>query len=110
MEVARSYERLAEIYYMSNDKPRLLHALLATLNLTENFGPSAELSRAYASNSFAASLIGVRRLALTYRRHAMATAESVGDLQAKAWALGAIGLSCLGQGQLTECDRPCKKA
>jgi class 3 adenylate cyclase/tetratricopeptide (TPR) repeat protein len=59
LEAARAYERLAEIYYLSGEKPRLLHAMLVTLNLTERAGPSAELARAYASNAFTAGLHGM---------------------------------------------------
>ena len=98
VEAARAYERLAEIYYMSGEKVRLLHALLATLNLTENAGPSPELARAYGSNSFAASLLGWRRLARGYAQDARDTAQLIGDQFATAWVQGAVGLSALGMG------------
>ena len=110
LDAARCYERLAEIYYLSADKARLLHALLATLNLTESIGVSPELARAYANASFAAGLLGLRRLARTYRRHALDTADTVGDPPARGWVLGAVGISCLGMGQMEEARKALDQA
>lgn len=110
IEAARTYERLAEIYYLSNEKTRLLHALLATLNLTESAGPSPELARAYANTSCAAGLSGLHRLARAYGRDALATANAVGDPVATAWVLLAAGIYALGMGQTAEAQHALAEA
>jgi class 3 adenylate cyclase/tetratricopeptide (TPR) repeat protein len=110
LEAARAYERLAEIYYLSGEKPRLLHAMLVTLNLTERAGPSAELARAYASNAFTAGLLGLLRLARTYGRQALATAGLVNDPPATAWVWGAAGISALGRGEAAQAQSALQKA
>jgi tetratricopeptide (TPR) repeat protein len=110
VEAARAYERLAEIYYMSGEKTRLLHALLATLNLTESAGPSPELARAYGSNAFAASLLGRRRLARRYAQDARDTAQLIGDRFATAWVQGAVGLSALGMGDAAAAESALREA
>ena len=95
---------------MSGEKARLLHALLATLNLTEKAGPSPELARAYASNSFAASLLGWRRLARGYARDARDTAGLLGDRFSTAWVQGAVGLSALGMGDTAAAQNALREA
>jgi tetratricopeptide (TPR) repeat protein len=102
IEAARAYERLAEIYYLSGEAPKLLHALFATLSLSEQAGPSAELARAYASNSFTARLLRLHRLARAYGRDALATAQRIGDPMATAWVWGAAGISAIGMGEPAE--------
>ena len=102
LEAARAYERLAEIYYLSGEAPRLLHALFATLRLSERAGPSAELARAYASNSFTARLLRLHGLARAYGRDALATAQLIGDPVATAWVWGAAGISAIGMGEAAE--------
>ena len=66
LDSAKCYERLAEIFYLSNERKELLNALVTTLNLAERAGPSAELARAYANSCFAAGLAGLHRLARSY--------------------------------------------
>jgi class 3 adenylate cyclase/tetratricopeptide (TPR) repeat protein len=102
LEAARVYERLAEIYYLSGESLRVLHAMVATLNLTEDGGPTPELARAYASTSFIARLLRLQRLGRVYRRHALETAGVVGDPLATAWVWGAIGIGAVGMGEVAE--------
>ena len=109
-EAALVYDRLVEIYFLSNQKLRLVHGLLTTLYLTEQAAPSAALARAYASSAFAAELIGLHRLAQAYRRDALATANAVGDPTAIGWVMFAAGLSALGMGQSAEADAALAKA
>jgi class 3 adenylate cyclase/tetratricopeptide (TPR) repeat protein len=110
IEAARAYERLAEIYYLSGEKSRLLHAFLVTLNLSEKAGPSAELARAYASNSFVAGLLGLRRLSRAYGRDALATAKVIDDPLATAWVFGAAGISALGRGEAAQAQDALRQA
>jgi class 3 adenylate cyclase/tetratricopeptide (TPR) repeat protein len=110
IEAARAYERLVEIYYLSSEKPRLLHAILATLNLTETAGPSPELAKAYATNSFAAGLLGLHRLARSYRGQALETIGIVRDPVATAWVWGAIGISHIGMGETGDARKSLQQA
>ncbi len=111
LEAARAYERLAEIYYLSGEKPRLLHAMLVTLNLTERAGPSAELARAYASNAFTAGLLGLHatgphlRAATPWRPPSWSN-----DPVATAWVWGAAGISALGLGEAAQAQDALQKA
>ncbi len=102
LEAARCYERLAEIYYLSNNRSRLVHSLLSTLNLAERDGPSPELARAYANNCLSAALAGIHPLARAYARNGQEIARIVGDISASAWVREATGIYCIGMGQ---CDK-----
>lgn len=99
LESARCYERLAEIYYLSNDRERLVHAVLSMLNSAERAGPSPELARAYANSCFAAGLAGFHPLARSYANAGQATAQIVDDASATAWVLEATGIYYLGLGK-----------
>ena len=105
LEVARAYERLAEIFYLSNDKPRLVHSLLATLNYAEKAGPTPELARAYANNCFSAGLAHLHRLASKYAEAGRATARAVDDPSATAWVMQVDGVYQLGLANLEQSQR-----
>ncbi|MBM4089269.1 MAG: hypothetical protein FJ276_07550 [Planctomycetes bacterium] len=100
LEQARIFERLAEIHYLSNDKQRMLHALLSTLNLAEEVGPSPELARAYANGCFAAGVSRLHRIAERYASLGLAVATEVLDPAAAAWVHEATGLYRVGLGAL----------
>lgn len=102
LEAARCYERLAEIYYLSNDRARLVHAILSSLNLAECDGPTPELARAYANSCFAAGLAGIHPLARAYASDAQEVARIAGDPTATAWVLEATGIYCLAMGKCEE--------
>lgn len=105
LEVARAYERLAEIFYLSNDKPRLVHSLLATLNFAEKAGPTPELARAYANNSFSAGLAHLHRLASKYAAAGRTTARAVDNPSATAWVMQVDGVYQLGLANLKQAER-----
>lgn len=87
LSASRAYERLAQIAYMSNDKPVLLHAALRALNLAEQAGISPELARSYANICVAASMVPSIRLAEMYYRLARSTAKKTGNLACEAYVL-----------------------
>jgi tetratricopeptide (TPR) repeat protein len=105
LEAARCYERLAEIFYLSNDSGRLVHAVISTLNLAERAGPSPELARAYANSCFAAGLAGLHPLARSYANDGRTTAQAVDDASAIAWVHEATGIYLLGMGSCTEAQQ-----
>ena len=77
LEAARAYERVAEICYLDNQKPRGIYAALKSLNLAQKVGPCPELARAHAN---VAVVSGVLRMHAATRRHvriARETAEQV---------------------------------
>jgi len=86
-EVARTYERMAEIHYLVNEPEMLVHAFLVSGNLARASGLKPELARAYANLGLAAGLIPMHRVAEAYRRRAMETAAEAGQLAAQAWVL-----------------------
>jgi class 3 adenylate cyclase/tetratricopeptide (TPR) repeat protein len=104
LEAARSYERLTEIYYLSSEKARLLHAVFATLKLAEKAGPSPELARAYATNCVTVGLAGIHVLARAYQREGPATARALKDPSALAWVLEVSSVYGIGAGRITESE------
>lgn len=105
LEAARAYERLAEIYYFSQERPLLLNAAFQSLNLAERAGPSPELARAYANLGVAAGLVRLHRSAQAYMRRARETAESCNQLPTRARVLSRASLYGIGIGQWAEaCD------
>ncbi len=99
LEIAHAYEALAEIYYLSNQKALLVHALVANLHFARQAGPSPELAQAYANNCISAGLGGLHVLARRYARRAKAIAREVNDPAALGWVLEVTGLYALGVGQ-----------
>ena len=68
LEAARTHERLTEIYYFLQDRPRMLNSSLHALNLSEKAGPSPELARAYANMCVVAGVVRAHGLARGYER------------------------------------------
>ncbi len=99
LEIAHAYESLAEIYYLSNQKTLLVHALVANLHFARQAGPSPELAQAYANNCISAGLGGLHVLARRYARRAKAIAREVNDPASLGWVLEVTGLYALGVGQ-----------
>ncbi len=85
LAIARGCERIAQIEYMNNDKPRVLYYALRALNLTERVGTSAELARSYANICVVAGMIPSKPLAELYYRLARDTAIKTNNLQAQAY-------------------------
>ncbi|MBW3599605.1 MAG: AAA family ATPase [Planctomycetes bacterium] len=102
LECARAYESLAEIYYLSNDKLPLVHALLANLRFAQAAGPSAELAKAYANNCISASFAHLHPLARRYAHRAKTIAREADDPATLAWVLEVTGLYALGVGKAAD--------
>ena len=102
LEAARTYERLGEIYYWSNETLPAIYAALRTLNLAERAGPSPELARAYANMCLVAGFASLRSLADSYSRRAQAAAQEVQHQPALAWVLELTGVYAIGVGQWTK--------
>ncbi|HXV97519.1 MAG TPA: hypothetical protein VEC93_03785, partial [Anaerolineae bacterium] len=99
LEAARTYERLGEVYYWSNQTLPAIYAALRTLNLAEQVGPSPELARAYANMCLVAGFASLRSLAEAYSRRAQAAAQEVQHQPALAWVLELTGVYAIGVGQ-----------
>jgi predicted ATPase len=99
LEAARTYERLGEIYYWSNETLPAIYAALCTLNLAERAGPSPELARAYANMCLVAGFASLRSLADSYSRRAQAAAQEAQHQPALAWVLELTGVYAIGIGQ-----------
>lgn len=99
MEAVRANQMIAEVYYFASQKIRLVNAGLKTLNYAEKVGPSSEMARAYGNLSIIAGLVPLERIAETYIRLAMETAQAVDDLPALAWAYVTASVYTAGRGQ-----------
>lgn len=86
-EIARTYERLAEIHYLVNEPELLVHAFLVSGNLARASKLAPELARAYANLGLAAGLIPLHGVAEAYRKRAVETAAQAGQMAAQAWVL-----------------------
>ncbi len=105
LEAARASELIAEIFYLSSDREKVVQAAIATLNLAERAGPSPELARAYANVCVAAGIGGIHRLARSYARDGKAIAELVDDPLSSAWVLEMTGIYQQGIGQLEAAEK-----
>lgn len=99
LEAVRTYERLGEIYYWSNQTLPAIYAALCTLNLAERAGPTPELARAYANMCLVAGFASLRSLAESYSRRAQAAARNAQHHPALAWVLELTGVYAIGVGQ-----------
>jgi class 3 adenylate cyclase/tetratricopeptide (TPR) repeat protein len=99
LEAARTYERLGEIHYWSNETFPAIYAALRTLNLAEPAGPSPELARAYANMCLVAGFASLRSLAEAYSQRAQVAAQEAQYRPALAWVLELTGVYALGIGQ-----------
>ncbi len=77
LEAARAYERLAQIWYLNNEKPPTIHAAFKALNLAEQAGPCPELARCYANTAVVSGLLMMHGSARAHARRARETAELV---------------------------------
>ncbi|MBM2848389.1 MAG: putative adenylate/guanylate cyclase [Anaerolineales bacterium] len=110
LEMARAYERLAQIHYFANNSLRGLYAMLSSLSVAERAGPSPELARAYAGMCVAAGVFSLPALAQAYRRRALRTIEQMHDLDAEAWVLSTLGNYATGAGEWAEAEASIKRA
>lgn len=109
-ELARAYERLGFLYYFSGDTLRLMTAGLVILNLSEAAAlASRELAGAYATNSYTAGLLGLRKLARDYQRRGARLAAETGDLPSLGWVQVVWGNYNLGIGNWGEAEAAFKE-
>jgi class 3 adenylate cyclase/tetratricopeptide (TPR) repeat protein len=96
---ARAYEGLAETYFNTGASLPCVYAALASLNLAERAGPSAELARGYASIGAILGFIPAPGLARAYCERALAVAGKTADPAAQAWVAVAAGVFEAGLGR-----------
>ena len=104
-EIARTYERMAEIHYLVNEPEMLVHAFLASGNLARASALAPELARAYANLGLAAGLIPLHGVAEAYRKRATETAAKAGQLAAQAWVLFVPSVYDAGIGKWEQATR-----
>ena len=95
---ARSYEKLAELYYYANQITLSLYAAFRLLNLAESAGLSPELARGYAAVGALFGLIPLHKVAESYCRRALDTAHMVNDSSARAFVSMVVGFYYIGVG------------
>lgn len=99
IEAARVFERLTEVHYFNNRTAETGYAALMALNLSETYGRSPELARAYANACMAASAIPWTALADTYAQRAEQVAREIGHSAAQAYGLLCAGAAQVGLGR-----------
>jgi class 3 adenylate cyclase/tetratricopeptide (TPR) repeat protein len=98
LAAARAHDRLVDLYYFAQDRPRLLNSSLHALNLTQKAPPTPDLARAYAAACGVASVLGTHRLAEQYEERALQTIAQVHHLPSEARVFSRTGLYNIGIG------------
>ena len=86
LAISECHRYLAEVSYWRNDLPRMVHAMLASLNHAEPAGDSKEGVVAFASVGFLFGLVQLHTIARHYRRLTDAASERVGNPDAAGYA------------------------
>lgn len=92
-DAVECYRFLGNAFYMEGEGPAwLLYSTVNGLNLGEQAGASASLARVLINSAMLAYIVGLPRRAERYERRAMAMAEQVGDLSARAdvWSIRSL--------------------
>jgi len=111
LEIVRTYELLAFVYYWSNQRFPALYTAFAMLNTAERIAPSPELARAFSSVCVAMGLgANLHRLARFYAGKAKETAEFLDNQPAMALCLVMILAYTMGTGQWAEIQADVDKA
>jgi len=98
-QAAHVYERLAEEYFYQNDSLRLLHGTLASLNLAERCGSTAETISGYNGLALGLGMSGMKGPARFYSRCAFQLARERGGKPevARANLVASVLASGLGE-------------
>jgi tetratricopeptide (TPR) repeat protein len=99
LEAARTYERLLEVYFFSNETLPALYAAIRSLNLAEAAGPSPELARAYATMGTIMGFIPLHGLAHAYCGRGLEMVRPLNNLAARAWVSLTAGFYYAGLGR-----------
>ena len=105
LEASRACEPMAETCYLSGETVCLLYSVFANLKYARRAGPSVQLARAYATNGVTAGLLGLHGLARAYSRKGPATARTLDDPAALAWALELMSLYSVGVGDFDRAEQ-----
>jgi class 3 adenylate cyclase/tetratricopeptide (TPR) repeat protein len=99
-QAAHVYERLSEEYFYRNDSLRLLHGTLASLNLAERCGSTAETISGYNGLALGLGMSGMKGAARFYSRRAFQLARERGGKPevARANLVAGVLASGLGEG------------
>jgi predicted ATPase/DNA-binding SARP family transcriptional activator len=84
LEAARSYNRLAQMYYTANEAVPMVYTVLRELNLAERASVSPELARAYANMGAGYRFFHFHSLAQVYFHRAQEIAQKLEDPSALA--------------------------
>ena len=86
LAISECHRYLAEVSYWRDDLPRMVHAMLASLNHAEPAGDSKEGVVAFASVAFLFGLVQLHPVARAYRRLTDAASARVGNPDAAGYA------------------------
>ncbi len=108
--IAHIYERLSEEYFFLNDSLLVLNGTLASLNLAELSGSTAETVNGYNALALGLGMSGLVRPAHSYNRRALRLARQHGTIPDLARANLVGGVLAAGLGEWDFADRCAEQA
>jgi tetratricopeptide (TPR) repeat protein len=96
--MARAYEGLMEIYFITDRPVPCLYSVFRSLNYAERAGASPELARCYSSTAALVGFLRMRKVANLYFSLAADVARRTVDPAAEAWVAMALGFYLTGVG------------
>jgi class 3 adenylate cyclase/tetratricopeptide (TPR) repeat protein len=109
-EVAQAYERVAQIYYLNNERVPAVHAAFRALNLSETAGAGSELARAYGNVTVACGLMSLHGWARAYAGRARAVADQVQQPSCTAYVGMVRGLYWVTVSDWEACEKDVAEA
>lgn len=108
---ARACEKLAQTYYIYNEKIPGMYRAIQGLNLAERGGDSARADqvRAYAAMTVGMGVVPLHRLARYYASRAMTTSQLIADRAAQSWLELVLGVYAAGRAQWHEAEEHFQK-
>src|SRR5262249_26508124 len=102
-EAVCMYARIGANAYLYGDAAQILYCLFAAINLGERLGPTSDLAIASADLGNIFGLMRLHRVARTYHRLAIRTADRLNNPVISANVLARTGLYQLGIGNWGAC-------
>ncbi len=110
LNLARVYERLAELGYFTQEKLSAIHVALRALNLAERAGPSPELARNYANMGLGMGVLPLHPLAEAYGRKAKDIALKTDRLATLGYVQLVLAIYHSGIGRWSDAEYSSDKA
>ena len=98
LEMARIYDELAVIFFLSDDILRMAFVDLEMINVADKIGVTSELARTLTTVGVMAGVVGLHRIAEAYHQKAREAGEQLGHLPTKIRIALGTGIYRIGIG------------